>query len=134
MAVRQEPSSPDPHEHVIDVQVQRVFVRRSPRYGRILGAGITVGLVIAAALTTFGAVSGDGVASSGEAGVVWAFGLNAMVSVAVCLLISASIILIAERRTLRRIRDARAAQAVTFVDDLARPMTDQPPPWMRDES
>ena len=59
MAVRQEPSSPDPHEHVIDVQVQRVFVRRSPRYGRILGAGITVGLVIAAALTTFGAVSGD---------------------------------------------------------------------------
>jgi hypothetical protein len=52
----------------------------------------------------------------------------------VCLLISAGIILFAERRTLRRIRDARAAQEVTFVDDLSRPMTDQPPPWMRDES
>ena len=77
MAVRQEPSSPDPHEHVIDVQVQRVFVRRSPRYGRILGAGITVGLVIAAALTTFGAVSGDGVASLLCAGLLLAVLLRA---------------------------------------------------------
>ena len=65
---------------------------------------------------------------------MWAFGLNAMVCVAICLLVSAGIVLTVERRNLRRIRAARAAQEVTFVDDLSRPMTDQLPPWMRDES
>ncbi|WP_434970412.1 hypothetical protein [Microbacterium sp. bgisy207] len=134
MAVRHASSSPDEHEHVIDIQVQAVHVRRSPRYGRILGAGIVAGVLIAAALTVVGSTSGRGVASSGEAGIVWAFGLNAMVCVAICLLVSAGIILTVERRNLRRIRAARAAQEVTFVDDLSRPMTDQLPPWMRDES
>lgn len=130
---RPDSSSPQPHEHVVDVQVQAVRLRRTPRYGRILGLGVAIGIVLAVILTAVSSASGQGVASSGEAGLLWAFGLNALVTVALSLLISALIILAVDRSHASRLRAARAAQEVTLVDDLTSPMTDQVPPWRREQ-
>ena len=121
-------------EHVVDQEYLDVVVHTSPRYGRFLGIGVTVGLVVAAILTLVAGVTADpgGPLSTGAGGVLRVFALYAAVCVAVGLVVMGVLAMVLDRRSLKRAHAAYAEHATTLVMDLESPVNDDVPPWVRD--
>jgi hypothetical protein len=121
-------------EHVVDQEYLAVVVHSSPRYGRFLGIGVVVGLVVAAILTLVAGVTDDpgGPLSTGASGVLRVFALYAAVCVAVGLVVMGVLAMVLDRRSLKRAHAARAEHATTLVMDLESPVTDDVPRWVRD--
>jgi hypothetical protein len=121
-------------EHVVDQEFLEVVVHSSPRYGRFLGIGVGVGLLVATVLTIIAGVTdeGGGPVSTGAGGILRVFALYAGVAVALGLLIMGLLAMMLDRRSLRRARAAHAEHATTLVMDLDSPVTDDVPLWVRD--
>ncbi|GAA2980942.1 putative membrane protein [Microbacterium terrae] len=122
----------DADDHIVDEELREVVVRRTPRYGRIFGIGIAGGLVAAVIVV---ALSGgpSGLPATGAAGVMRGFGVVAAVCVAVGLLVSAIVVIVLDRRASRRVHPGTADHTTSLSDDLAHPVTDDAPRWVRDE-
>jgi len=121
-------------EHVVDQEYLEVVVHSSPRYGRFLGIGVVVGLVIAVILTLIAGVTDDpgGPLSTGAGGVLRVFALYAAVCVAVGLVVMGVLAMVLDRRSLKRAHAAHAEHATTLVMDLESPVNDDVPRWVRD--
>jgi hypothetical protein len=76
-------------EHVVDQEFLEVVVHSSPRYGRFLGIGVGLGLLIATVLTIVAGLTDEpgGPVSTGAGGILRGFALYAAVAVALGLLI-----------------------------------------------
>ncbi|HYJ48892.1 MAG TPA: hypothetical protein VEX12_03160 [Microbacterium sp.] len=122
-------------EHVVDDEFLPVVVRPSPRYGRFLGAGIILGLLVAAALTFFSGNGPDAAdpLGAGASGVLRVFGVYAAFCVACGLLLMGTLALVLDRVVSKRARPARAEHVTTLVVDLDAPANDKAPRWVRDE-
>ncbi|MFH8251655.1 hypothetical protein ACH3VR_14910 [Microbacterium sp. B2969] len=124
---------PPENEHVVDEEWETGAVRRAPRYGRILFFSVIAGLVVAAihtAASTVVATSADPF-SSQLSGVVWIFGVLAVVWVALALLLAATAVIVIDRVLGRRTRAVITEHQTVIVDDLVSPMTDEVQPWVR---
>lgn len=101
------PESPTPPPiHGAGSHVQRVSVRRAPRFSVFLVAGAALGLLVAAILT----FSFDGTANqSPNTGLVYTqgqvFGFLALICVAAGLAVFAGIALLLDRSSRRRVRE-----------------------------
>jgi hypothetical protein len=121
-------------EHVVDQEFLDVVVHSSPRYGRFLGIGVGLGLLVATVLTVVAAFTDEpgGPVSTGAGGILRVFALYAAVAVAVGLLLMGLLAMILDRRSLRRARAAHAEHETTLVMDLDSPVSDDVPLWVRD--
>lgn len=121
-------------EHVVDQEFLEVIVHSSPRYGRFLGIGVALGLLVAVALTALAASAGErgGPVSAGAGGLLRVFALYAAVGVAAGLLVMSLLAMVLDRRAQRRAHAAHAEHATTLVMDLDAPVSDDVPPWVRD--
>ncbi|WP_438354591.1 hypothetical protein [Microbacterium sp. CJ88] len=124
------PPPPSPDEHVVDTEVVGVVVRRRPRYGRLLWAGVIAGLVGAVAMTAASAAadSAGGRFSSGLSGTIWVFGVYAVVFVGAGLLLS-GVLALALGPAARSRRIGPARHDITLVHDLRAPVDDVVPRW-----
>ncbi|MFC8681904.1 hypothetical protein ACFT30_10300 [Microbacterium ureisolvens] len=124
----------DHDEHVIHEEWESVGVRRAPRIGHIMGAGIGLGLAAALILTVTAAFNEQpgGPLSTGASGYLRVFGVFAVICVGFGLLVAGLIVIVLDRRGARRERPAIAEHATTLTDDLVSPMTDEVPQWVRD--
>ncbi|MET0829907.1 MAG: hypothetical protein ABWY26_10325 [Microbacterium sp.] len=122
-------------EHVIDEEVLPVVVHSSPRYGRFLGIGVVLGLLVAGILTFVSGLTGDpgGPLSTGASGVLRVFGVYGAVCVGVGLLVMGLLAIVLDRVSSKHARSARAEHATTIVMDLESPVNDDVPRWVRDE-
>lgn len=121
-------------EHVVDQEFLAVVVHSSPRYGRFLGIGVALGLVIAAVLTFIAGITDDpgGPLSTGAGGVLRVFALYAAVCVAVGLVVMGVLAMLLDRASLKRAKAAHAEHATTLVVDMRSPVNDDVPRWVRD--
>ncbi|MEU1971861.1 hypothetical protein ABZ477_09395 [Microbacterium sp. NPDC019599] len=121
------------NEHVVNEEWETGAVRRAPRYGRILFLSVVAGLVAAAVHTAASTVvaTTDDPFSSQLSGVVWIFGVLAVVWVAITLLLAATAIIVMDRLLSRRSRPVITEHSTVIVDDLVSPMTDEIPTWVR---
>ncbi|GAA3201219.1 hypothetical protein [Microbacterium terregens] len=117
---------------VVDDEFLTVVVRPSPRYGRFLGAGIVLGLVVAAILTFATGWAGGDPFGGGASGWLRVFGVSAAVCVAAGLLVTGTLALVLDRIVSGHARPARAEHVTTLVVDLDAPADDDEPPWVRD--
>lgn len=133
-ARRGDAAGKDVDEYVVDQEVLAVVVHSSPRYGRFLGIGVGMGLVVAAILTMIAGITDDpgGPLSTGAGGVLRVFALYAAVCVAVGLVVMGMLAMLLDRRSLTRARAAHAEHATTLVVDLRSPVNDDVPRWVRD--
>lgn len=120
------------HEHVVVDEWERVSIRRAPQYGRFLGVGIGVGLLLAIIATIVTVNSGTTYLQPDAAGSIRAFGVYAVLFVGGCLALSGIAAITADRVMGRRRRIAEARHRVTIVDDLASPVGDEPPRWTQE--
>jgi hypothetical protein len=121
-------------EHVVDQEVLRVVVHSSPRYGRFLGIGVFVGLFAAVTLTFLSSLTDapGGPLSTGAGGVLRVFAVYAAVCVGAGLLVMGLLAIALGRASAKRARSARAEHDTTLVVDLAAPVNDDVPRWVRD--
>lgn len=121
-------------EHVVDQEFLAVVVHSSPRYGRFLGIGVALGLVIAAVLTFVAGINDDpgGPLSTGAGGVLRVFALYAAVWVAVGLVVMGVLAMLLDRAPLKRAKAAHAEHETTLVVDMRSPVNDDVPRWVRD--
>ena len=123
----------DPDEHVIHEEWESVGVRRAPRIGHIMGAGIALGVVAALLLTVGAAVTEEpgGPLSTGASGYLRVFGVFAVICVGIGLLVASLTVLVLDRMAGRRRRSVIAEHATTLTDDLVSPVTDEAPTWVQ---
>ena len=137
MAAERGPSAGEgvEDEHVVDDEFLSVLVRPSPRYGRFLGAGIVLGLLVAVILTFIAGNGPDATdpLGAGASGVLRVFGVYAAFCVACGLLLMGTLALVLDRVVSKRARPARAEHVTTLVVDLDAPANDRAPRWVRDE-
>lgn len=119
-------------EHVVDDEFLPVRVRSSPRYGRFLGAGIVLGLVLAATMTFLSGPPTNEAVAAGMPEVMRVFGVSAAICVAAGLLVSGSLALVLDHVVSKRARLARAEHVTMLVVDMDAPVRDERPPWLRD--
>jgi hypothetical protein len=123
----------DDVEHVIDEEWEAGAVRRSPRYGRIFIVCVLAGLGVAALHTAVSTATGDArdPLSSQPSGILWTFGVLAVVWGAFALLLASTIVLVLDRVVGRRIRAVVTEHRTIIADDLSSPMKDEVPWWVR---
>jgi hypothetical protein len=121
-------------EHVVDQEVLRVVVHSSPRYGRFLGIGVFAGLLAAVTLTFLSSLTDapGGPLSTGAGGVLRVFAVYAAVCVGAGLLVMGLLAIALGRASAKRARSVQAEHDTTLVVDLAAPVNDDVPRWVRD--
>ncbi|TDN90896.1 hypothetical protein [Microbacterium sp. BK668] len=122
-------------EHVVDEEWESGALRRAPRYGRILLGSVFAGLAVAGvhtALSSAGAAPGDPLASQ-PSGIMWTFGVLAVIWCAFALLVAATIVIVLDRIAGHRVRPVITEHRTIITDDLSSPMTDEVPWWLRGE-
>ena len=121
-------------EHVVDQEVLRVVVHSTPRYGRFLGIGVFVGLFAAVILTFLSSLTDapGGPLSTGAGGVLRVFAVYAAVCVGAGLLVMGLLAIALGRAAAKRAHSAQAEHDTTLVVDLAAPVNDDVPRWVRD--
>jgi protein-S-isoprenylcysteine O-methyltransferase Ste14 len=112
-------------EHVVDEERMPAVIHRSPRYGRFLLIGIFGGVLVAFLFVAFGNPGGP--ASESLGGAFRVFGVLSVVFGAIGLLIAALTVIAVDAVISRRERTTQAQRDTTLVDDLRRPVTDDPP-------
>lgn len=122
------------HEHVVDEEWEAAALRRAPRHGRILLMSVVAGLVVAGihtAVSSLQASPGDPMTSQAS-GVVWTYGVLAVIWVAFALLVAATAVIVLDKLSARRIRPVVTERSTTITDDLVSPVKDEVPWWVRD--
>lgn len=112
-------------EHVVDEERMPAVLHRSPRYGRFLVVGILAGVVLAFLFVALGNPGGP--ASESLGGAFRVFGVLSVVFGGLGLLAAALVVIVVDAVISRRERTTQAQRDTTLVDDLQRPVSDDPP-------